>query len=68
MVLRTIPPQSAAFLYPSSLTRTVSCVGHAPECKREFKWLISQDSEKMEPEGYHCPYCNSQANPNAWFT
>ena len=39
-----------------------------PHCEREFKWLPSDDSEAMEPGGYHCPYCNAQADADAWFT
>jgi hypothetical protein len=39
-----------------------------PHCEREFKWLPSDDSEPMQPEGYHCPYCDRQAGPDQWFT
>lgn len=39
-----------------------------PHCEREFKWLPSDDSEPMPAEGYHCPYCNQQADADHWVT
>jgi hypothetical protein len=39
-----------------------------PHCEREFKWRPADDSEPMQAGGYHCPYCNRQADQNAWFT
>jgi DNA-directed RNA polymerase subunit RPC12/RpoP len=42
-----------------------------PQCEREFKWLNSesaeQESEPVQPGGYHCPYCNHQAE-EGWLT
>jgi hypothetical protein len=39
-----------------------------PHCEREFKWLPADDSEPMQAGGYHCPYCNCQADADQWFT
>jgi hypothetical protein len=39
-----------------------------PRCGREFKWLPSDDSEPMPTGGYHCPYCDQQADGDQWFT
>jgi hypothetical protein len=39
-----------------------------PHCEREFKWMSSDDSEPVAAEGYHCPYCNRQADTDSWFT
>lgn len=37
-----------------------------PSCKREFKWLLYDDSEPMPGAGYACPYCAGRAT--SWFT
>ncbi len=39
-----------------------------PHCEREFKWLPSDESGPAPSEGYHCPYCDRQAEPDQWFT
>jgi DNA-directed RNA polymerase subunit RPC12/RpoP len=39
-----------------------------PHCSREFKWrhAESNDQSLMEPDGYHCPYCNGQSVDGWW--
>jgi hypothetical protein len=39
-----------------------------PHCTREFKWIHSesQSTTEMEPDGYHCPYCNGQSIDGWW--
>jgi hypothetical protein len=39
-----------------------------PHCSREFKWFHGEsDSESaMEPDGYHCPYCNEHSVDGWW--
>jgi len=42
-----------------------------PSCEREFKWLPSEGvstTVETETQDYFCPYCGSQAKPDAWFT
>ena len=42
-----------------------------PTCDCEFKWLYTDnESEATEPDdrGFHCPYCDVQAQPDQWFT
>jgi hypothetical protein len=39
-----------------------------PACKREFKWLPSDDSEPAPDAGYACPYCAARTDANSWFT
>lgn len=39
-----------------------------PSCERESKWLPSEDSDPVPPEGYACPYCGQRAGPDEWFT
>jgi hypothetical protein len=43
-----------------------------PNCKREFKWLSSEDANAEavapDPAGYYCPYCGLQAPLDAWWT
>jgi hypothetical protein len=39
-----------------------------PSCKRELKWLPSENSEPVPAGGYACPYCGERAGPDGWFT
>jgi DNA-directed RNA polymerase subunit RPC12/RpoP len=37
-------------------------------CNREFKWLPQGHGLTTPVDGYHCPYCNHAADPDAWWT
>lgn len=43
-----------------------------PACKRQFKWLDSQDAgdeaAEVDAAGYYCPYCGLQAAATRWWT
>lgn len=42
-----------------------------PTCEREFKWFASESDEHAtnpDDAGYHCPYCDVQAEPDHWLT
>lgn len=39
-----------------------------PACRREFKWLPQDGGEPAPANGYYCPYCAAQADPDSWWT
>jgi len=38
-----------------------------PTCKREFKWMPSNEAEPVPDGGYACPYCAQRADAH-WLT